>query len=114
LASIKHHGEYVFSGVTRADKSYASIFPNAWRRIVGVAYTPHGLRHAYASAAHELGFTELTIKALLGHVRLGVTSGYVTTVDSVLLASAEKVAKYVNGAMTGVLGKVLTISKAVS
>ena len=62
-----------FPGVTRGEKSYASVFPKAWRRIVGQAYTPHGLRHAYASAAHELGLGELTIKALLGHARVGVT-----------------------------------------
>ena len=30
-------------------------------------------RMAYASAAHELGLDELTIKAFLGHARLGVT-----------------------------------------
>jgi hypothetical protein len=71
------------------------VFPKAWRRIVGTAYSPHGLRHAYASAAHELGLGELTIGALLGHARLGVTSGYVATIDSFLLAAAEKVARHV-------------------
>jgi integrase len=101
LRRIKRQDEHVFPGVTRAHKSYASVFPKAWRRIVGVAYTPHGLRHAYASAAHELGLSELTIKALLGHVRLGVTSGYITTIDSVLLDAAEKVANYVFVAMMG-------------
>jgi hypothetical protein len=53
---------------------------------------------------------ELTIKALLGHARLGVTSGYIKTVDSLLLAAAERVARHINGAMTGVLGNVLKIS----
>ena len=75
LARLKRDGDYVFPGVSRADRSYASVFPKAWRRIVGPGYSPHGLRHAYASAAHELGLGELTIKALLGHARLGVTSG---------------------------------------
>jgi integrase len=72
--------------------------------------TPHGLRHAYASAAHELGLGELTIKALLGHARLGVTSGYVTT-DSFLLDAAAKVARYIDRAMRGELGKVVRLSK---
>ena len=94
-----------FPAVSRADKSYASVFPKAWRRIVGDAYSPHGLRHAYASAAHELGLGELTIKALLGHARLGVTSGYIATVDSFLLAAAEKVARYVDRAMRGEIGQ---------
>src|SRR5262245_19941983 len=93
LSNSKRDGDYVFPGVTRADTSYASVFPKAWRRTVGVAYSPHGLRHAYASAAHELGLGELTIKALLGHARLGVTSGYIASVDSLVLASAEKVSR---------------------
>jgi integrase len=98
LNSLSPEGEFVFPGVTRDDKSYASVFSKAWRRIVGKAYSPHGLRHAYASVAHELGLGELTIKALLGHARLGVTSNYVARLDSLLLASANKVATYIEGA----------------
>jgi integrase len=109
LRRIKSNADYVFPGVTRGEKSYASVFPKAWRRIVGQAYTPHGLRHAYASAAHELGLGELTIKALLGHARLGVTSGYIATVDNLVLAAAEKVACYVEGAITGETGKLLKL-----
>jgi integrase len=109
LAHIKRDAEHVFPGVTGGDKPYASVFPKAWRRIVGVAYTPHGLRHAYASAAHELGLSELTIKALLGHARLGVTSGYIMTMDSLLLAAAERVAGNVKGAMTGETGKIVSL-----
>jgi integrase len=73
LARIKRQAEYVFPGVNRSDKSYASVFSKTWRRIVGPSYSPHGLRHAYASVAHELGLSELIIKALLGHARVGVT-----------------------------------------
>jgi integrase len=112
LARIKAQGEYVFPGVSRSDRSYASVFPKAWGRIIGKAYTPHGLRHAYASAAHELGLGELTIKALLGHARLGVTSGYITTVDSLLLAAAERVASYIESAMNGEIGKVLKLPRS--
>jgi integrase len=110
LAHIKRQGEHVFPGVSRSEKSYASVFPKAWRRIVGAAYSPHGLRHAYASAAHELDLGELTIKALLGHARLGVTSGYIATVDSLVLAAAEKVARYIEGASCGEMGKVVRLA----
>jgi integrase len=47
--------------------------PKRWRRILGgikglpADLTPHGLRHAYATVANELGYTEATIAALLGH-----------------------------------------------
>jgi integrase len=109
LASSVHKSEYVFPGICREDRSYASVFPKTWRRIVGHQYSPHGLRHAYASATHELGFGELTIKALLGHSRIGVTSGYVATVDTYLLSAAEKVARYIAGAITGETGKLLKL-----
>jgi integrase len=110
LAHLKRDGDYVFPGVSRADRPYASVFPKAWRRIVGTDYSPHGLRHAYASAAHELGLGELTIKALLGHARLGVTSGYIATMDSVVLAAAEKVSRYVEDAMAGEMSKVVRLA----
>jgi integrase len=107
---VARSGDYVFPALSRPDRSYASVFPKAWRRIVGTAYSPHGLRHAYASAAHELGLLgELTIKALLGHARLGVTSGYIATIDSLLLGAAEKIARYVEGAIAGEAGKIVQL-----
>lgn len=112
LARSKRDGDYVLPSVSRGDRSYASVFPKSWRRIVGTAYSPHGLRHAYASAAHELGLGELTIKALLGHARLGVTSGYIATVDSVLLTASEKLAHYIEGAMIGEADKVLQLHRS--
>ena len=105
LAHLKRDGDYVFPGVSRADRSYASVFPKAWRRIVGPDYSPHGLRHAYASAAHELGLGELTIKALLGHARLGVTSGYIAPWTASLLAAAEKVSQLYRKRNGGTHGK---------
>ena len=39
--------------------------------------TPHTLRHTFASVAAELGFSELTIAALLGHAARGVTQRYI-------------------------------------
>ena len=112
LAGLERQGEFVLPARSRTDKSYASVFPKAWLRIVGDDYSPHGLRHAYASSAHELNFSELTIKALLGHARVGVTSGYVARVDDLLLAAADKVARYVWRSMIGEAGKVVQLSGA--
>jgi hypothetical protein len=53
---------------------------------------------------------ELTIKALLGHARLGVTSGYIVTGDSRVLSAAERVARYVDGAMSDEIGKVVRLA----
>lgn len=53
--------------------------------------TPHTLRHTFASVAGDLGFSELTIAALLGHVSRGVTQRYVH-IDEALRLAADKVA----------------------
>jgi site-specific recombinase XerD len=53
--------------------------------------TPHVLRHTFASVAAELGFSELTIAALLGHSARGVTQRYVH-IDEALRVAADRVA----------------------
>lgn len=65
--------------------------------------TAHVLRHSFASVADELGYTEATVGALLGHsVRSGsVTRGYVHHVDGVLIAAADRVADLIESAMSG-------------
>jgi len=99
---------YVFPGDRKEMAHYAG-FPKAWRRILEAAenlppdLTPHGLRHAYASVANELGFTEATIGALLGHSGGGqsTTSKYTHHVDAVLAAAADRVARRIDAMMTG-------------
>ena len=54
--------------------------------------TPHVLRHSFASIAADLGFSELTIAALLGHKKASVTSKYAHHADVVLLQAADAVA----------------------
>jgi integrase len=61
--------------------------------IVGV--TPHTLRHTFGSVAGDLGFSELTIRALLGHAAQSVTQGYVHIDEALKLAvtrTCEKIA----------------------
>lgn len=53
--------------------------------------TPHVLRHTFASIAAELGLSELTIAALLGHASRGVTQRYVHF-DTALMSAANRVA----------------------
>jgi integrase len=53
--------------------------------------TPHTLRHTFASLAGDLGFSELTIAALLGHASRGVTQRYVH-IDEALRMAADRVA----------------------
>ena len=54
--------------------------------------TPHVLRHSFASLANDLGYSEPTIAALIGHKGRSVTSRYVHSADAVLLAAADTVA----------------------
>jgi integrase len=72
-------------------------FPKLWARIAKLGslpkdVTPHVLRHSYASLAGDLGYSEPTIAALVGHKGRSVTSRYVHSADAVLLAAADAVA----------------------
>ena len=67
-------------------------------RLQGV--TPHTLRHTFASVAADLGFTELTIAALLGHAARGVTQRYVH-VDEAVRMAADRVAERIDQLLAG-------------
>jgi integrase len=95
-------GSYVFPALReRTDEAeekkgkgpYRGL-PKAWRRIIGDSLpgmSPHGLRHSFASLADDLGLSEPTIGALLGHARHGTTAGYIHKLDPTLLAAADRV-----------------------
>ena len=72
-------------------------FPKLWARVAQMGglpadVTPHTLRHSFASLAGDLGFSEPTIAALVGHKGRSITSRYVHAADAVLLAAADAVA----------------------
>lgn len=85
---------YVLAPV-RSGNTFGGL-SSAWSKVMFRAalceVTPHTLRHSFASVAADLGFSELTIAALLGHRSGSITSRYVHQLDSVLLAAADKVA----------------------
>lgn len=97
---------FVFPAVRKVDAAFAGV-PKAFGRIIGnnklsdddrktlAGLTLHGLRHCFATVADGLGLTLPTIGALLGHASGGVTAGYVSRVDPVLLAAADKVSNEV-------------------
>jgi integrase len=81
---------------TRGDGRMAG-FRKLWNRIVKLGelpldVTPHVLRHSFTSLGADLGYSELTIAALVGHKGHTITSRYVHAADSVLLAAADAVA----------------------
>lgn len=95
LRSLTRSGDLVFPA-TRGDGRMAG-FPKLWARIARLGklaadVTPHTLRHSFASMAGDLGYSEPTIAALVGHKGLTITSRYIHAADAVLLAAADAVA----------------------
>ncbi len=88
-------GERVFPA-TRGEGPMSG-FSKLWARIAKMGelaadVTPHVLRHSFASLAGDLGYSEPTIAALVGHKGQTITSRYVHAADAVLLAAADAVA----------------------
>ena len=96
---------YVFPGERNMDGPFGS-FPRHWERIFAdtemADLTAHVLRHSFASIANDLGFTEITIAALLGHASGSITSRYVHTLDAALVMAADTVAGYIQALLDGV------------
>lgn len=97
-------GTYVFPGQGE-DNAFGS-FPNHWTQIFRdsalAGVTPHVLRHSFASIANDLGFTEVTIAALIGHSKGSVTSKYIHTIDTCLIMAADMVSGYIQGLLDGI------------
>lgn len=97
-------GSYVFPGPRAGDGAFGG-FPNHWEQIFRNSpladITPHVLRHSFASIANDLGFTEVTIAALVGHAKGSVTSKYIHSLDTALIMAADTIAGYVQGLLDG-------------
>lgn len=97
-------GTYVFPGPRAEDAAFGG-FPNHWKQIFKNSpladVTPHVLRHSFASIANDLGFTEVTIAALVGHAKGSVTSKYIHTLDTALIMAADTISGYIQGLLDG-------------
>lgn len=60
------------------------------KRLGWTDVTPHTLRHTFGSIAGELGYSELTIAAMLGHAAGSVTGRYVH-IDEAVRSAVERV-----------------------
>jgi integrase len=95
LQSLTPCGDLVFPGTRGGGRMNG--FPKFWKKIAKLGelpkdITPHTFRHSFASLAGDLGYSELTIAALVGHKGQSITSRYIHAADDVLLASADAVA----------------------
>jgi integrase len=99
----KASGSYVFPGY--GDDNAFGSFPNHWEQIFKGSplsdVTPHVLRHSFASVGNDLGFTEVTIAALVGHAKGTVTSKYIHSLDTALIMAADTIAGYIGGLLDG-------------
>lgn len=96
--------DYVFPGWE--DGTPFGSFPRQWTKLFEdtdlAGIKPHVLRHSFASIGNDLGFTEATIAALVGHSRGTATSRYIHTVDTALIMAADSVAGYIQGLLDGI------------
>lgn len=79
---------YVFASETGAGP-YTAVSSCLDRvcKLAGISgVTPHTLRHTFGSIAGELGFSELTIRAMLGHASQNVTQDYIHIDEALKLA----------------------------
>ena len=92
---------------TRGDTDVImSGFKKMWKKIAELGklsadVTPHTLRYSFTSLAADLGYSELTIGALVGHKGRTITSRYVHSADAVLLSAADTVANKTTALMSG-------------
>jgi len=92
---LASHSDLVFPATK--GKGLMSGYPKFWKKIAAIAgfpasITPHVFRHSFASLAADLGYSEPTIAALIGHKGRSMTSRYIHSADAVLLAAADAVA----------------------
>jgi integrase len=93
----------VFPGSSKA--GHLVGLPKMWERVATRAklkdVTLHGLRHWFASAATELGYSDLIIGALLGHAKKDITGRYATAPDPALVAAADRITLALVNALDG-------------
>ncbi len=81
-------GNHVFPSAT-TDGLFTAVRSCLERlcKLAGISgVTPHILRHTFGSVAGDLGFSELTIRAMLGHASQNVTQDYVHIDEALKLA----------------------------
>ena len=100
LRNLTRWGDFVFPATRGDGDVIMSGFKKLWKKVAKLGklpaeITPHTLRHSFASVAADLGFSDITIGALIGHKGRTMTSRYAHGADAVLLAAADAVANWV-------------------
>jgi integrase len=105
LKGVERKEKVPFVLVADRGEDHFKGLPKGFKRVVERAklpkVTPHTLRHSFASVANELGYTEPTIAAMLGHASGSITGRYIHHLDAALTSGADRVAKHIRAYMTG-------------
>jgi integrase len=97
LRSLTRTSDLVFPATRGNGDVIMSGFKKMWKKITNLGklstdVTPHVLRHSFSSLGGDLGYSDLTIAALVGHKGRTITSRYVHAADAVLLSAADAIA----------------------
>ena len=110
LSHVKQDSEnpYVLLPIRKQEGPFGSL-SSGFEKIIRLAgleskekgknVTPHVLRHSFASVAADMGCSDSTIAALLGHSTGTVTSRYIHTLDSTLVEAANRVTEEIERQM---------------
>ena len=114
LRTLIRGGNHTLVFPANRGKGTMAGFPAMFARITKAGelptdVTPHVLRHSFASLAGDLGYSETTIAALVGHKGQSITSRYIHSADAVLLTAADAVAGRI-AALMGEAAKAKVIS----
>jgi integrase len=93
-------GTHVFPGQGE-DNAFGS-FPSHWKHVFKGSPLSDVTPNVLASIANDLGFTEVTIAALVGHAKGSVTSKYIHTLDTALIMAADTISGYIQGLLDGI------------
>ena len=99
---LMENSEYVFPAA-RGDGHLwdVKILHKAFELAKLDGMTIHGLRHAFASVAGELGYSDAVIGVMLGHRSNTVTSRYTHIPDPAAVTAADRVSRMVLSRMRG-------------
>lgn len=89
-------GDHGFGGMPRAIERILrnpDLRPDYFEALADFSH--HSFRHAISTIANMEGASEITIAAMIGHTKGGVTAGYVAKVDQHLLNIADRTARRV-------------------
>ncbi len=104
LAGLEKNGAYVFPA-GRGEAYFAGlqkVFETVRQRAELTDVTLKTFRHGFASVAGELGYSDVTIGAMLGHRSNTITGRYTHIVDPAVAAAADRVSALIEQRMRGV------------